>query len=281
MPLYLVPAIAAGLYAAGSLALKTSMTRGANARRVMWVSNLAMALWSLPLVFLFPKNWDLQAWLAAVAAGAALFGGRIFAIKALEVGDLSVVAPLLGLKTVLVAVLTLVFFPFQLSVWVIVSAVMATAGVVLLRRGPKTQGTATRKAAWLALGASCLFAVTDVLVQGSARTLGIGLFQPTLFFTVALLSPLLGRTPPPPAHAKRPLFWGAGIMGFQTPLVVLVIGYFGEAVVVNVIYSSRALWSVLADLRFGGAHVRKYMGSRLAGALLITTAVIVAIVSRL
>lgn len=269
------------LYGAGSLALKRSMERGAAPRRVMLASNLAMGLWSLPLLFFFPGRWDWAAAGAAVGAGAALFLGRILAILALEVGDLSVVAPLLGMKTILVALLSMVFFPFDLTLPILAAAAMATLGVVLLSRSPPAQRAGTRRAAWLALGAGLLFAATDILVQGSAQVLGLGYFTPLLFATMALCSPLLGRTPAPPEEARRPLLAGAGIMGFQTPLVVLVIGLTGEAVLVNVIYSTRALWSVLFDRVWGAAHVRDYFVARLLGALLVTAAVSVAILSRL
>lgn len=281
MFLFILPGVAAVLYGAGSLALKRSMEGGTSPRRVMLVSNLVMALWSLPLLLFFPGSWNWTAAGASVAAGVALFLGRVLAILALEVGDLSLVAPLLGMKTILVAILSMVFFPFDLTLPILGAAAMATLGVVLLSRSPPSRRAGTRRAAWLALGAGLLFAATDILVQGSAQVLGLGYFTPLLFATMALCSPLLGRTPASPEGARPPLLAGAAIMGLQTPLVVLVIGLTGEAVVVNVVYSTRALWSVLFDRAWGAAHVRDYFAARLLGALLITAAVSVAILSRI
>jgi len=279
--IYLFPAVAACLYALGSMGLKKSMQHGTSPRRVIAVSNILMACWAFPLIFFFEGSWDVMAWFAAIGAGVALFFGRICAIKALEVGDLSVVAPMLGMKTVMVAVLSMVFFPLEVTGILLVSAVLASAGIALLQRGPIERKAGTRRSALWALAASLLFAVTDISVQGSARVLGVGYFLPTLFLTVALLVPLLGQHDPPPAKGKVPMWAGSIVIGFQTTLMVLVIGLVGQATLVNVIYSTRSLWSVIVDRLLGEAHIRDYLFSRMTGALMITGAVILAILSKL
>lgn len=281
MTVFLCPALAACLYAFASMGLKRSMQQGAVPRRVMAVSNIAMALWSIPLIFIFPGTWHLNAWFMAVGAGLALFCGRIFSIKALEAGDLSIVAPLLGMKTVLVAVLSMVFFPFEVTTTLIFSAVFASIGVALLQRGPVEHKNGTKKAALYAMGASLLFAITDISVQGARDLLGVGVLVPTLFLTVGLLVPALGRHPAPPQAAKKSLYAGSAIIGFQTTLMILVIGLIGQATLVNVIYSSRALWSVIVDRAMGEAHIKEYMISRMIGALFVMGEVVMAIVSKL
>jgi drug/metabolite transporter (DMT)-like permease len=279
--IYLLPALAACLYALGSMGLKKSMQAGTAPRRVMAISNIAMALWAIPVFFFADGHWDFTAWLAAVGAGAALFIGRIFAIKALENGDVSVVAPLLGMKTVLVALLSKIFFPFEFTNILLLCAVMASAGIALLQRGPIEHKQGTRKAAFYAMGASLLFAITDISVQGAREALGVGVLVPTLFLTVGMLVPFLGKHEPPPAEGKKPLYVGSAVIGFQTTLVIFVIGMIGQAALVNVIYSTRALWSVLVDRAMGGEHIKDYLISRLAGALLICGAVVLAIVSKM
>ncbi len=279
--IFLFPALAAGLYALGSMGLKRSMQQGAAPRRVMAVSNVAMALWSIPLIFIFPGTWHLNAWFMAMGAGIALFAGRIFSIKALEAGDLSIVAPLLGMKTVMVAILSMVFFPFEITTTLVISAVLASAGVALLQRGPVEHKAGTKKAAWYAMGASFLFAITDISVQGARDMLGVGYLVPTLFLTVGLLVPALGRHPAPPQEARKGLYAGSAVIGFQTTLMILVIGLVGQATLVNVIYSSRALWSVVVDRMMGEAHIKDYMWSRLGGALMVMGAVIMAIITKL
>lgn len=281
MSVFLLPGLAACLYAVGSMGLKQSMQHGAAPRRVMAVSNIAMALWSLPLIFIFPGTWHLNAWFMAMGAGLALFCGRIFSIKALEAGDLSIVAPLLGMKTVLVAVLSMVFFPFEITSTLVVSAVLASLGVALLQRGPLERKAGTKKAALYAMGASFLFAITDISVQGARDLMGVGYLVPTLFLTVGLLVPILGRHPAPPKQARKGLYAGSAVIGFQTTLMILVIGLIGQATLVNVIYSSRALWSVVVDRCMGEDHIKDYLISRLLGALFVMGAVVMAIISKL
>jgi len=273
----LVPLGAAFLYALGSLGMKQAMQRGASSWRVMAVSNLAIAAWSLPLFFLFPGRWDSQAALAAVLAGAALFGGRIFAVKALEHGDLSVVAPLLALKTLLVALLSMLTRPESVDLRLLAAAALATAGVALVQKSPSTGFAAHRKAVALAAVASLLFAITDVVVQKFASRLGIGFFQPLMFLAVCLFVPFLRRGGPTPRDAGRPMFLGSAVLGLQTTMVLAAIGVTGQATLVNIVYSTRALWGVAVDVFTGGKTVRRLAGWRIAGAALLVAAVVVAL----
>ena len=80
---FICAAGAASLYAVGSLQIKRSLNAGAPKRRAIAVTNLAMALWALPLFFISRGDFEPSAWLTAVAAGIALFLGRILAVQAL------------------------------------------------------------------------------------------------------------------------------------------------------------------------------------------------------
>ena len=276
--LLLAPAVAACLYAIGSLGLKRSMEAGIPAARTNAVSNYAMALWSLPILLFLPGRHDPSGWAAALVAGAALFAGRWCAVRALQAGDLSLVAPLLGLKTVLVALFSLASGQGSVTPGLLAAAALASAGVILLQRGhPGTRHLRIRALA-LAFAASVLFAVTDVVVSSGAPKLGIGWFQPAMFSTIALLTlctyhgPVTARGP-----GNRPLAFGSAVVGFQTSLMILAIGLTGQAVLINILYSSRALWSVLVDRIAGGHAARDFLASRLAGAALLTAAIILAL----
>lgn len=273
----LVPLFAAFLYAAGSLGMKQAMERGASSWKVMAVSNLAIAAWSLPLFFLFPGTWNASAALAAVLAGAALFGGRIFAVKALEHGDLSVVAPLLALKTLLVALLSMMTRPESVDMRLLLAAALATAGVALVQKSPSTGFAGHRKAVVFAAAASLLFAITDVIVQKFASLMGIGFFQPLMFLAVCLFVPFLRRGGATPGGAGRPMVLGSAVLGLQTTMVLVAIGVTGQATLVNIVYSTRALWGVAVDFFAGGKTVRLLAGWRIAGAVLLVAAVIVAL----
>ena len=257
--------------------MKRAMERGASSWRVMAVSNLAIAAWSLPLFFLFPGTWDPESALAAVLAGSALFGGRIFAVKALEHGDLSVVAPLLALKTLLVALLSMLTRPESVDPRLLGAAALATAGVALVQKSPSTGFAAHRKAVLLAAAASLLFAVTDVIVQKFASRMGIGYFQPLMFLAVCLFVPFLRRGGATPPGAGRPMVLGSAVLGLQTTLVLVAIGVTGQATLVNIVYSTRSLWGVALDFFTGGKSVRRLAGWRIAGGSLLVAAVALAL----
>ena len=134
---FICAAGAASLYAAGSLQIKRALNAGAPKRRAIAVTNIAMALWALPLFFISRGDFELTAWLTAVGAGVALFLGRILAVQALDLGDLSIVGPLLGMKTLLVAIFSFSTGQAELTGWLWIASTAATAGVILIQRGPK------------------------------------------------------------------------------------------------------------------------------------------------
>lgn len=274
-----VPAIAATFYVLGSLGMKRSMQAGATHGRVLLVSNLILALWALPLIFIFPGKWDALGAFGAVLAGASLFIGRIFSVRALELGDLSIVVPLLALKTLFVAFASLVLGSGVITPGLLGAAALATAGVVCLQVGPPTAARNSRKAILYALASSAMFTVTDLSVQSFARLMGAGFFQPLMLLTLCLMLPLLGRQPSAPPPARKPLLLGSLIMGLQTTAVILTIGLTAQATLVNIIYSSRSIWGVIVDRLTGGLVDQRFLILRLIGAISLTSAVILAILS--
>lgn len=279
--IYLPVACAASLYAFGSYGIKRSMQEGTTSLKATAFTNYMMACWSLPLFFVSRGDFDLQSWLTAVASGTALFVGRIFSVKALQTGDLSIVGPLLGMKTLLVAVFALITGVTTFHPWLWIAVFLATIGVLLLQRSPARQARHIRKAGLYAGAASVLFALTDILIVEARGNLGIGWLTPTLFTTVAILTPLLGKQPAAPPGARKPLYFGSIVMGFQTSLVVFMIGITGEAVIINIIYATRALWTVVVDRAMNRNDVIKaYFLPRMLGAICLVSAVVLVILLR-
>jgi hypothetical protein len=140
-----------------------------------------------------------------------------------------------------------------------------------------------------ALLAAFFFALTDIIVQKFARLLGVGWFQPLMFSTLALLTPLLffPRLRNPgfvqallPVSSRSGILAGSAVIGFQTSLVILVIGIFGHATATNVVYAARGLWAVLLEGAAGGgaaANDRRILILRLSGAALLLAAVALAV----
>jgi drug/metabolite transporter (DMT)-like permease len=294
MPLAL-PLLASLLYAVGSWGLKLGLRRGARPGIVTALSNLSMAGWSAPLIFFFPGQPNASGFWGAILAGTALFLGRTCAIRALSHGDLSHATPLLGTKTIFVAVLTSFFLDDPITPGLMAGAILTSLAVTLLSITPTPlakswwPGKFDRATTLWALLAAFFFALTDIVVQKFARLLGVGWFQPLMFSTLALLTPLLflPKLPrpnslhallPPPSRAST--MAGSAVIGFQTSLVILVIGIFGHATATNVVYAARGLWAVLLEGAAGGgaaANDRRILILRLTGAALLLAAVALAV----
>lgn len=271
---------AAMLYALGYLELKGSIHHGATSKRVNIFSNYAMAAWSMPLALLAlfsPTHPNWESALAACAAGASLFVGRICTVKALAKADLSISAPLLGTKTILVALFSILLLHAEISWKLMLAAAMTAVALGLLQTGPDHNRHHRRAAVGWAMGASVLFALVDVLTQGYARQSGVAFFQPMMFVVLAAMTPLLGTTPPAPPAARKRLLIGGAVIGFQAPLVIMLIGLFGQATLINILYATRTIWSVGIDVWKGEGNAREFWPARLGGAIILLGAIILAL----
>ena len=281
------------VYAVAALFLKLAMSRGANIWAVTFFSNAAMGLVFLPMLLFNREAWSPGHLLWAVGAGALFFGGQIATFRALGGGDVSIATPALASKVVFVALLSLSVPGSRPDpdLWLAVGLTMA--GMILLNSGPRSKH-ASRPLVTLgwSLLAALSFAAADILVQVGAPRAGFTLFMPVMFGVVALVSlpTLLPRVPRGHAVNTRPGAWrwgtaGVALLAVQAAGFATTIGAYGDAAGANVIYGSRGLWSVivvaLVAKHLGvaeGTHDARVMFVRLAGSILILSAVIVVVV---
>jgi drug/metabolite transporter (DMT)-like permease len=193
----------------------------------------------------------------------------------------------------LVALFSALFLPDPIPLkWWIAAGLSVAAIILLNRRRRPSEGTAgqshrdsVRPAVGWALCAALAFACSDVLVQKWAPAWGAGRFLPLMFAFLALSSICLIPVFRAPLREIAPPAWpwvmaGATLLGLQACGVGLSIGVFGDATAVNIVYSSRGLWSVLAvwwighwfkneEQKLGAAVLR----ARLVGAGLMLIAI--------
>ncbi|HLY07957.1 MAG TPA: EamA family transporter, partial [Planctomycetota bacterium] len=162
----LLPFAASLLYVFGALFLKDASVRGVGVWRTTVVTNLIFGAVFSALWFLGGHLEAPSAWVQPATAGGLFLAGQVFALIALQRGDVSVATPVMGIKVVLVAFFVMCILGDRVpgSVWV--AAVLSSAGIVLLSRGGRgAPGGGTAPALIFGALAASAFALFDVLVQ--------------------------------------------------------------------------------------------------------------------
>jgi drug/metabolite transporter (DMT)-like permease len=288
------PFLASLLFSAGLLFLKRATVAGTNPWTVSLVANWAAGL-------LFSGFWFLEsepiAWSAIwqpALVGLFFISGQIGTFFAITHGDVSIAAPLFGIKVLLVAVLVTFLGGESLPLAISVAAGLATAGIALVQ----WTGSGERYRVWYTIAsglwASFSFSIFDVLVQtfcaNDDSVWSTGRFLPLMFWFVAAYSMLFlvgfQKEKFSEPAIRRSLLAGGFLIAMQATCIVFALSVYGDAPRVNVVYSMRGIWGVLlawaASLIWGGSEAElggRVMSFRLGGALLITISVVIAILS--
>jgi drug/metabolite transporter (DMT)-like permease len=286
--MFVLPLLAALVYVAAALLLKRAGELGAGIWRIAWICNSTAAVVFSSLLFLggATPSWNLL-WQPAIVALMFVIG-QVFTFRSLQVGDVSVATPVLGLKIIFVALLTPLLLTDRLTAGVWIAAILSSIAIVLLN----LTGGAHRRVGLtvlLASGAAASFALFDVLVQRWSPAWGAGRFLPITMLMVGLMSqPMRWRaTERRGVGATWWLCGGAFCLATQSVLFVSAVALFGEATRANVLYSTRGLWSVVAVwvvghwFRSSEQHLgRRVLVWRLVGAALLMSAVVLVVLTR-
>lgn len=274
------------LYVIGALLLKRASDLGADVWRTTRIINYASAVASLALLPLGGNLPDSSMWWQPPAAATLFFSGQVFTLLALNTGDVSVATPVLGLKILLVALLSVVLIgdPMGLRLWT--AAGLSTLAIALLNidRG-HAHSRVGRTIMLAALGAAS-YASFDVVIQKFSSTWGTGRILPIVMVAGALYSIPLRQFDRHPigfttSHAYRPwLFAGAACFAVQGLMFITSISIWRQATTANILYSSRGLWSVIGVWAIGHWFVNReqHLGPkvlvwRLLGAVLMMAAI--------
>ena len=274
----------------GLLFLKSAQERGVSS----WTAMIVVC-WSAAAVFpvLTVFGGTLQPitslWQPAVI-GALFLSGQLFMLLAVAQGDVSIAAPVLGVKVLMVPAAAQFFVEEDLSPRIWIAAAIAVIGIALVQ----TNDAQVRRARILAavcfaLLAACSMTLFDLLIQRWAPAWGAGYFLPIALGSAALFALPFARLADHPADvfrldAARPLAAGAILLALQAIGMTLTLGFFGDATRVNIVYSLRGLWGVLLTWtlshRFnpaGKPPSHRTMTLRLIGAVMIGSAVIISL----
>jgi drug/metabolite transporter (DMT)-like permease len=281
------PLISSLLYVVGTLFLKQATEHRIGVWRAAFICNWMTTLFFLTL-YPYEEGFKLPGNLWEPASVALLFViGQLFTFRALEGGDVSVVTPVLGVKVILVAILTTWILGETIPAKLWTGAAASCIGIGLLHTAPGSERHVNvKRTITSALWAAICYALFDVLVIKWSPGWGIRKFLPVMLLIAGFLSfiylPMfrepLNKIPGP---ARKPLFLGSFFVGLQGLILITTIARFGDATAINIVYSSRGIWSVLAVWGIGhwfhnkerplGYEILKW---RLAGAALLTSAIV-------
>jgi len=285
-PYFSLALIAAVTYSLGGLLNKQAMAGGCGSCRVTALTLWSSALLLLPFMFLNNDPLPMHLWVQPLITAACFSAGTGFFILALRTGDLSLVAPVSGIKPVLNALLVsaLLGVSVPLSTW---AACGLTAIALIIMRTPNTSTPhsflRTTGVTFLAVFS---FALCDTFFQHWAKNWGGLRFAAIMISIPALV--VLGFIPffgTPWNQLKRPVkihaLAGAALCAGPAICIALALSRYGHAPEVNVVYSTRSLFSIAAVWLLGQKigsieHTagRRVFLRRVAGAVILTVAII-------
>lgn len=280
------------VYVLGALLLKRASDLGADLWRTARICNFTTAAIFMPLFFLGGVIPEVIWWWQPALVGLLFVLGQVLTLLSLRIGDVSVATPVMGIKIILVALLTVILTGEQLrgSLWI--AAVLSSAAIGLLHISGAKAHHRTGATVLMAGSAATAYALFDVLVQKWSPSWGVGRFLPFMMGFVTLFSFALRPFGGTPAATPRPgaAAWVAGgafCFGMQGFMITSAIALYGHATVANVLYSSRGLWSVLAVWCAGHwfvsreqQHGGRVLAWRLVGAILLMAAIAIVFIGR-
>ena len=290
----LFPLLASILFATGLLLLKRATDAGTNPWTVTFVANQWAALLFSAFLMMesVPVEWALL-WQPALVA-VFYITGQVGTFSAIHHGDVSIAAPLFGIKVLLVAVFSTFIGGQSLAVSIWLAAILATVGIILVQWSGKGQRKRILYTVASAMLASTAFSIFDVLVQmfcaSESAKWSTGRFLPIMFGFVALFSVIFLTgfqiEKAKDRKIRKPLLFGGMLIALQAVCIVFTLSAFGDAPRVNVVYSMRGIWGVVfawvAATIWGGSEAelgRSTMMTRLLGSALITVSVVIAILA--
>lgn len=270
---------------------KQAIGKGASPWTAVFLGNVWLAIFCSSGALVRGELVPVAAWGDAAIVGGLFVVGQILTYLAFQRGDVSVATPVLGLKVLIVAVLTSVLTGDAISLSVWSAAALASLGIGLVQA---SGGNTEARNRWLtiALAAAAAFALSlfDVRLGITKDRWDSQLFLPVVFLMALVMSfgllPWVDR--PKKLRELGAMKWmlaGTALMGLQSLSISYGLATYGDAARMNIVYSLRGLWGViLAWMLSGllgtneGSLPRRVMLMRLLGAVVLVSAVIVALI---
>jgi len=288
----LFPLASAMLYALAALFLNAAGKAGVSGRVTTAFCNVLLAVFFLQFYdwSRFPEVGE-PFW-PVILLGVFFVLGQGFTILALSLGEVSIVSPVMGLKVIMVNVILAVGLREMLPLKVWIAAGLSVLGVAALQANPgrHVRPPHTVLAMVCAFVSAGFFAAADVVIQYWSPKLGFELFVPpammlSAVFALLFLLPDGAGVLRLSGKAWKVLVPGGILLAGQSLLLIFAIARYQQVAQINIVYSSRGIWSVVFVWLLGHLFANmefKRSGNalvvyRLAGSVLITLAIALAV----
>lgn len=280
--------MAATGYALASLVLKRAMALGGGVLVLMVLGNLLTTLCFALILGLEGLLMAAEGVAWAVLGGLGFLAGQVFSVWAVKSGEVSVQTPLMGAKTVIVAVLSVGLGIESLGWMGWLSVMVSMLAVFLIAGGTLAAIRNHIKTLFIVIGACVGFGVTDIVVAAQAKVYGTQSFIMLVVLVAGGLSPLFllfrDKRQKLSLGSWRMAVFGGLLIAMQALGMNLAIGYYEQPTVTNVIYSSRGVIGVGLVWLIGNWFTNveiittppSIMRKRLIGSVLILLAVALA-----
>jgi len=285
-----MPAAAAFLFALAALAVKRANQLGVDVWQTAFVVNIAAGAIYSGLWFVGGPPVRMELWYQPTLIAICLFAGMVAQFIALHRGEVSVAVPVMGLKLLVVAIMSPIVVGEAIPTQLWIAVALSLFGVTMLNRGGHTGSSASFTIAVMSglLAATC-FGTFDLLTAKWGQAWGVGRLLPCVFWINAVfsLACLRGFRSPLRSHSRTALAWlsaGALLFSLQGLLFIGCLVVYGRAAQANVTYSIRGLLSVLLLWGIGryfqddeGRQGKAAFVNRLIGAVCLLTAIALAV----
>ena len=285
-PYFFLALVSAVAYSVGALFNKQAMAGGCGPYRVTAFSIWFAALLLFPFAFMYSDPLPLNEWYQPLVAAVCFSFGSTFFILALRTGDLSIVAPVSGIKPILNALLVAALLGVTVPVTTWIACGLTALALVILRTPNTSTSHSFLRTTLITLLAVFSFALCDTCFQQWAKGWGVLRFAAITFTTASLAATAMIPFFSTPwkrmsRPAKNHVLAGSAFCALPALCMGLALGRYGHAPEVNVIYSTRAVFSVIAVWLLGRKigsieHTagRGVLLRRLAGAAVLMGAIV-------
>lgn len=248
---YLLAILAAFLSALGALLIKRSFFGGIGAFHGILIGNWLFALFIAPSWLWSSQKIPIELWWLPLLGGSALTVGAYSNYFALHKGDVSIATPLLGLKTVFVALISTLILKQAIPIsWWIASLLSLVALSFFTIKNSSRKSSHLLQTILLSVLSALSFAIIDILIQHYADAFNFLHFLLLSQCVLCIFSSILVWIKKPETGtlnfetigwlALATFFIAAGFM-----ILGGAIAHFKDAVPINVVFSARGLFSVL------------------------------------